>query len=82
MEMTTIYSSPNCRPCRQTKLNLDKAGIPYLEIDISTESGAAERLRERGYRQTPVVESPVGTWSGMDEVKIQELIEFELGGGV
>lgn len=80
MDMTVIYTNANCRPCKMTKRNLDKAGIPYEEIDIETTEGAADFLRERGFRQAPVVLSPIGDWSGLDESKIQELIEYELGG--
>lgn len=81
MDITVIYSNPNCRPCKLTKRNLDKAGVPYMEVDIESTEGASEYLRDRGFRAAPVVESEVGTWSGYDESKISELILHELGEG-
>jgi len=50
----TVYSASWCRDCREAKRFLTEHGIPYTEIDIEREPGAAdELLRHVGKRAIP-----------------------------
>jgi mycoredoxin len=33
----TMYSTSWCGPCRRLKSDLERAGIPFLQIDIETD---------------------------------------------
>lgn len=71
-EVLTIYTRPGCGPCTATKRALEKAGIPFREIEV--ESVTPEQLdsfRAEGLTQAPVVIAPDGrAWSGFrpDEI--------------
>jgi len=36
----TVYSKPNCPPCKKVKDILDKAGIAYDDVDVTTNDEA------------------------------------------
>ena len=52
-----IYTHPDCEFSDAAKQEMDKAGTPYKEIDISLVAGAAEELERLtgGDRITPVI---------------------------
>lgn len=79
MTHVTVYSKPNCRACKVTKASLTKWGIEYEEIDVSLDDAARQRLMDQGFLALPVVETPIGTWSGLDEAKLVELVEHVEG---
>ena len=69
MTNVTVYSQPGCMPCKMTIRQLEKLGIPYTLIDITTDPDAAARLQAGGWRTTPVVKVSRGgdvaaVWSG------------------
>ncbi len=66
----TVYTSPTCMQCAVTYRELDRRGIPYRVIDVSTDQAALEHVQALGYRQLPVVETPDGHWSGFRPDKI------------
>lgn len=52
----TVYSSPNCSQCRITKHILERDGITYTPVDLSTDLDAHRFVtRELGYKQAPIV---------------------------
>lgn len=70
----TVYSQPNCQPCRATKRWLDRRGIHYKEVDITQSLPDLEAAKSLGLTQSPVV--VVGTWSddvwsGFDPDKLE-----------
>lgn len=70
-----VYTKPNCMPCRMTKRLLDRAGIPYVEVDVSTHPDAVQDVRAMGYASVPVVVTTVGThWSGFSPERIAALV--------
>ncbi|OZE77186.1 hypothetical protein CH305_18285 [Rhodococcus sp. 15-649-2-2] len=73
----TVYSSPNCMPCRATKRALTKANVPFTDIDVSEDATAAEHLKTLGFKSTPVVEvelpDGMDRWSDHRENKIKAL---------
>lgn len=51
----TVYTKPNCQPCRATKRWLDKRGIDYQTVDVTTSPGDLEAIKALGYEGVPVV---------------------------
>lgn len=60
--MVTMYSTTWCGFCRRLKLQLDKAGIPFKEIDIERDPEAARFVEgvNGGNQTVPVIEFPNG----------------------
>ncbi|GEL18659.1 hypothetical protein PA7_24960 [Pseudonocardia asaccharolytica DSM 44247 = NBRC 16224] len=63
MAQLTMYSTNWCGYCRRLKLQLDEAGIPYVEINIERDADAARFVESvNGGNQTvPTVLFPDGT---------------------
>lgn len=57
----TVYSKPNCQPCRATKKWLDRRGITYREVNLLESPDDLAAAIDLGYKESPVV--VVGTWS-------------------
>lgn len=51
----TVYTKPNCQPCRATKRWLDKRGIEYSTIDVTTSPADLAAVKALGYEGVPVV---------------------------
>lgn len=61
----TVYSTPDCIQCAATKRELDKQGVTYTEVDLSTDTQAHTYVTETlGYQQAPVVEVAGRHWYG------------------
>lgn len=60
----TVYSKPACVQCTATTRALDRQGVPYEIIDISTDADAYALVQGLGYRQVPVVVTGETHWSG------------------
>lgn len=69
----TVYSTPQCPQCMMTKKSLDRAGITYDEVDLSTDAAATDRVKALGYTQAPVVVAGEEHWSGFRPDKIETL---------
>ena len=50
-----LYGKPGCQQCRLTALSLDKAGLNYTSVDLTTNDAALEYVQDLGYAQAPVV---------------------------
>jgi mycoredoxin len=61
--MVTMYTTTWCGYCRRLKDGLDRAGVPYHEIDIEEVEGAAEIVMSvNGGNQTvPTLVFPDGS---------------------
>lgn len=72
----TVYTKPNCQPCRATKRWLDERGIDFTEAD-ATEPGNLAAITALGHLQAPVVVvAPNGPgsevdWSGFNPVELE-----------
>jgi glutaredoxin-like protein NrdH len=66
-----VYSKPACVQCTATYKALNKAGIDYETVDISTNPDARDYVMSLGYQQAPVVVAGEHHWSGFrpDRVK-------------
>ena len=62
--MFTIYTKPNCNYCVRAKDLLNMKGEPFLEIDISENTDARERLKSRGLKTVPKIFYPDGEHLG------------------
>lgn len=71
--MVTIYTQPNCQPCRMTKIALTGKGISYQEVDITKDPKALEHVKSLGYLQAPVVVAGDQHWSGFDPIALATL---------
>lgn len=71
----TVYSTPGCVQCNQTKKQFDKLGVPYDAIDLSQHPELTEQFKEDGLLQAPIVVVGEGLdarrWSGfrLDKIK-------------
>lgn len=75
MSDVTVYSKPNCRACVGTKRKLDKAGVNYDVVDVTQDDEAFAFIQSEGVKAMPYVKTPNGSWSGLDEAKIDELVD-------
>jgi mycoredoxin len=59
----TMYSTSWCGPCRRLKSDLERAGIPFLQIDIETDESAAKLIEtlNNGNRTVPTLVFADGT---------------------
>lgn len=55
-EPITVYTTgPSCQRCKATKRDLDRAGVLYNEVDVTTDPAAAAFVKGLGHVQAPVV---------------------------
>lgn len=73
--MITVYGQPGCGPCRGVTRQLDKADVPYQYVDLAQHPDQHKRLIDAGCRQTPIIETPAGRFTGNDPDKLNEAIE-------
>lgn len=71
--MTTVYTLPNCVQCDMTKKLMEREGIAYETVDLSTNDEAMEHVRSLGYQSAPVVISGNQHWSGFKVERIKGL---------
>jgi glutaredoxin-like protein NrdH len=65
-----VYSTAGCVQCSATYRKLDEYKVPYRVIDVSEDPNAAEKLKELGYTQAPVVFDGFEHWSGYQPEKL------------
>ncbi|MGI4896600.1 MAG: glutaredoxin-like protein NrdH [Janthinobacterium lividum] len=69
----TVYSTPSCVQCKATYRALDRSGLPYQIVDVTTDAAALQTVRSLGYVQAPVVVSGDEHWSGFRPDRINAL---------
>jgi glutaredoxin-like protein NrdH len=69
----TVYTKSACPQCRATLLALERAGLDYETIDISTDPDARDFVMSLGYLHTPVVLAGDRHWSGFRPDHIDDL---------
>ena len=60
----TVYSKPACVQCTATTRALDRQGIDYTVVDVSSDAEAYGLVQNLGYRQVPVVVAGEQHWAG------------------
>jgi glutaredoxin-like protein NrdH len=79
----TIYTKPSeCFGCTKTKQKFVEAGLPFREVDVTTNQAALDYITEElGYSPVPVVvfdrDGTENHWSGLNPGKIQQIIDIE-----
>ena len=53
--MITVYSKPNCVLCEMTKEFLKANKVEFEEINVEENEEALEIIKEKGFKQLPVV---------------------------
>lgn len=77
--VVTVYSKPSCVQCTATYRALDRTGIPYGIVDVSTDAEAMAFVKELGHQQAPVVvvqdrtQAVIDHWSGFQPGRIAAL---------
>ncbi|EJZ82511.1 glutaredoxin-like protein NrdH [Corynebacterium otitidis] len=71
----TLYTKPACMQCNATKKALDRAGLDYEQVDVSTDDEARDYVLALGYLQAPVVEADGEHWSGFRPERIKALAQ-------
>lgn len=69
----TVFSKPACVQCEATYRALNKHGLEYTIVDVSTDAEALETVKALGYQQAPVVFADGDHWSGFRPDKIKAL---------
>ena len=60
----TVYTKPACPQCDATRRQLDRLGIAYDVVDLTTDTNARDYVMSLGHLQAPVVVTDTDTWSG------------------
>jgi mycoredoxin len=62
-QSVTMYSTVWCGYCRRLKAQMDREGIPYVEIDIEGDPGAADLVMSvnGGMQTVPTLVFPNGS---------------------
>ena len=69
----TVYTKPQCVQCGATIRALDKAGVDYELVDITTDTDARDYVMALGYLQAPVVVAGTDHWAGFRPDRIKNL---------
>jgi glutaredoxin-like protein NrdH len=71
-----IYTTPNCVQCSATARTMDKLGIIYDKVELTQHPGLADKFKEMGHTQAPIVVTDKKIWSGFRIEKIKSLASF------
>ena len=52
--IVTLYTKPNCQPCKATKRWLDKNDVVYTVKDVTQDPADLAAVKELGYDGVPV----------------------------
>lgn len=74
-----VWTKSFCVQCEQTKKQLDKFDIPYVELNLEEDLDQLEAFKEQGLMSAPIVETETGTWSGFRLDKLQTLRTKRMG---
>ena len=68
--MFTIYTKPDCNFCGKAKDLLNLRGEPFMEVDISKDTIAKDKLKSQGFKTVPQIFYPDGKHFG-DYLKLE-----------
>ncbi|MFB9377308.1 glutaredoxin-like protein NrdH [Kineococcus gynurae] len=69
----TVFSTPSCVQCSATYRALDRKGLAYDVVDVTTDEAALATVKSLGYVQAPVVLVGEEHWSGFRPDRINAL---------
>ena len=70
----TVYTKPDCPGCKMTKRELDKAGVAYEAVDLSSRPDLVEQFRAEGLRQAPIIEMDGQRTAGFNPDRIRAIV--------
>ena len=77
-KQVTVYTTPSCSWCTTLKTYLDQNQVPYREINVATDSQAAEAMvRKSGQQGVPQTEINGQMIVGFDRTRINQLLEIK-----
>lgn len=71
----TVYTKPACVQCTATYRALDKAGVAYEVVDITTDDDARDYVMSLGHLQAPIVVAGEQNWAGFRPDRIRSLAQ-------
>lgn len=74
MAPVIVYSNNNCPNCVNLKKALGIKNIEYQEINLSEQPEHAAELREKGYRQLPVINDNGDWMSGFTPANFNKIV--------
>ncbi|MFD3447961.1 glutaredoxin domain-containing protein [Microbacteriaceae bacterium 4G12] len=78
MKTVTVYTQPDCPPCKIVKQFLQHYDIPFAEYDIKKDSAARDRLvYDYHSYSTPTVVIDGEVVTGFNIEKLQQLLGLE-----
>ncbi|MDO5722462.1 MAG: glutaredoxin domain-containing protein [Actinomycetaceae bacterium] len=70
-----VFAKPNCVQCDATQRKLQRAGVAYQSVDLTTNPELVETLRSLGFAAAPVVRGPDGQMhAGYNPDRIKSII--------
>ena len=75
MSPVIVYSSNSCPNCVNLKKALETKGIEYQELNISEQPEHAVELREKGFRQLPVINNDGDWMSGFTRSNFEKVVQ-------
>lgn len=72
--MITVYSAPGCRHCTTTKDFLKNNNRDFHEVNVAENPEVIDSLKEKNFKQFPVVITDNDEWSGHNEEKLSSLV--------
>jgi glutaredoxin-like protein NrdH len=78
LKSITIYSRPDCQPCKRIKAWWDRRGITYQEVNVEESPDDLAALKALGYTGVPVVVVSYGDpetdihWQGLVLVNLEK----------
>jgi len=76
--MIKVYSTPTCPYCHTLKAFLKEKGIEFKDVDVGSDSAAAdEMIKKSGQMGVPVADINGQIVVGFDKEKICQLLKIE-----
>ncbi len=74
----TVYSTPTCSWCQVAKEHLRTHGIPFEDVDVSTDMvRAREMVEQSGQYGVPVIDIDGEIVIGFDRARIDSLLGLQ-----
>jgi len=71
----TVYSTPTCPFCKQTKVFLKEHAIEFTDVDVmADQERAREMIQKSGQMGVPVTDIDGEIVIGFDQSKLKELL--------
>jgi len=70
-----VYSTPTCPFCKMAKVYLEAKGIPFEDLDVSSDPVAREEMIQRsGQMGVPVIDIDGQIVIGFDKERLDSLV--------